>query len=106
MLNGLDLQKIADELEFDIEDVEMLLDVFIESAKESLVILETAIVNNDYDSIYSSAHSIKGSSANLTLDDISSLAKTLELAARNAEQINYQEIFIQLSNYINNLKTN
>ena len=43
MTNNLDLQKIADELDFDLEDVEMLLEVFVESAEESLNTLDDVV---------------------------------------------------------------
>jgi len=104
MSNNIDLQKIADELEFDLEDVEMLLEVFIESADESLELLQNGIQNNDYDTIFKAAHAIKGSAANLTLDDISQVAKTLESEARNSTDFNYQGSFDQLNLLINNLK--
>ena len=39
----LDLQKIADELDFDLEDVEMLLEVFLEGANDSMNELKSAI---------------------------------------------------------------
>ncbi len=103
MQNTLDLQKIADELEFELSDVEMLVTVFIETAEESLDAMQTAIVNNDYACIYKTAHSIKGSAANLLLVDISSLAKTLECEASNSKQINYEELFLKLSDEIKRL---
>jgi len=88
---NLDIQKIADELDFDLEDVEMLLEVFLEGAEESLENLKNAIDTNDFDEIFNTAHAIKGSSANLTLMDISNLAKDIETNAREKNAINYLE---------------
>jgi len=103
-MNKIDLQKIADELEFDLEDVEMLIEVFIDSAEESLETLSEAIENNDYDNIFKSAHAIKGSAANLTLFEISELAKTLESEARESNGFDYKSTFNQLNLLIENLK--
>ena len=100
-----DIQKIADELDFDLSDVEMLLDVFIETAEESLEVLNTAIITLNYDEIYNVSHSIKGSAGNLKLLKISDLAKKLELAAASKEEIEYKEISLQLSIEINKIKT-
>jgi len=105
MQDSLDIQKIADELDFDLSDVEMLLDVFIETAEESLEVLNTAIITLNYDEIYNVSHSIKGSAANLKLAKISDLAKKLELAAASKEEIEYKEISLQLSIEINKIKT-
>ena len=100
MNENIDLQKIADELDFDLEDVEMLMEVFIESAEESLVSLKKAIDIVDYENIFMSAHSIKGSSANLMLNDISTLAKEIEFSAHKLIDIDYVSKFDTLQKMI------
>jgi len=103
-MNNTELQKIADELEFDLEDVEMLIEVFIDSADESLKMMSLAIENNDYDSIFQSAHAIKGSAGNLTLLEIANLAKEIELEARDSKNIDYKELYHQLKTLIQSIK--
>jgi len=103
-MNNTELQKIADELEFDLEDVEMLIEVFIESAEESLKIMNLAVENNDYDSIFQSAHAIKGSAGSLTLLEIANLAKEIEVEARDSNNIDYKELYHQLNTLIQNIK--
>jgi HPt (histidine-containing phosphotransfer) domain-containing protein len=93
----IDLQKIADKLDFDLEDIEMLLEVFIESAKESLEILKDAIDINNMEAISSSAHAIKGSAANLTLNEISDIAKEMEHNAREKNSIDYLSHYEKLN---------
>ena len=105
MQERLDTQKIADELEFDLSDVEMLLDVFTETAEESLEVLKTAVLTLNYSEICNCSHSIKGSAANLKLLRVSELAKELELAANSKKEIDYTEIFLELSDEINKIKT-
>ena len=87
---NIDLQSIADELDFDLEDVEMLMEVFLETSTEQIALLEQAVNNNNLEEIGSIAHSIKGSSANLTLIEISDLAKEIELDAKEKKDINYK----------------
>ena len=105
MQDRLDIQKIADELEFDLSDVEMLLDVFIETAEESLEVLDTAISTVNYSEICSASHSIKGSAANLKLLQVSELAKELEVAANTKKEIDYNKKLLQLVDEINKIKT-
>lgn len=100
----IDLQKIADELEFDIEDVEMLIGVFVESARESLETLKVAIEHNDEDKILNVAHAIKGSAANLTLVDIASLANTLEKKVKEKEELDYLPIYSEINELVNNMQ--
>jgi len=92
----LDLQKIADELDFDLEDVEMLLEVFLESTNDSMNELKSAIEANDFELIYILAHAIKGSAANLTLKEIFDIALEMEQNARNKKIFDYQESYKKL----------
>jgi len=101
--NKIDLQLIANELEFDLEDVQMLLEVFLESSKEEVAKLYEGLQNNDLKTIYGSAHAIKGSSANLLLNEISELAKEIELKARNEEEYDYQGGIDTLSQKIDDI---
>ncbi|MCF6172365.1 MAG: Hpt domain-containing protein [Campylobacteraceae bacterium] len=96
MAYTIDLQKIADNLDFDLEDVEMLIEVFLQSARDNLQILKNAIEANDFESIFQSAHAIKGSAANFTLKEISNLAKDMESNARKRLNIDYKKEYKKL----------
>ena len=100
----MDLQKIADELDFDLEDVEMLIKVFLESAKESVQELKDSINSNDLERIFHSAHAIKGSASNLMLKDISNIAKFIEENAREGKDMDYTKYYKQLALLINNIE--
>ncbi len=100
---NIDLQEIADELDFDLEDIEMLMEVFLEGAKESLESLKMAIDNNDLEQIFQSAHALKGSAANLTLMDISNLAKQIESEARAGNDMDYVNQAKILEDMISNI---
>jgi len=99
----IDLQKIADELDFDLEDVEMLLEVFLESASESLAELKNGIESNNFETIFHAAHAMKGSASNLTLHEISDIAKELELTARAENDVNYQEYYNKLKSLVDSI---
>lgn len=105
MLNNIDIQEIADKLDFDFADVEMLLEVFVQTAEETLMSLNEAILNDDFKNIFMLSHSIKGSASNLLLNDIVDLAKILEFESNKKNKIDYQKLFIKLSNEIEKLKT-
>ena len=104
MLNNIDVQKIADELDFDFSDVEMLLEVFIETAKETLISLDKAILENDFENMFMLSHAIKGSAANLLLEDIVKLAKEIECESKEKKHINYKELYKRLLNEVEKLK--
>lgn len=100
----IDLQKIADELDFDLEDVEMLIEVFLQSAKENMAKLKNAIDSNELEDIFHTAHTIKGSAANLMLNDISNVAKFIEHNARESKTIDYKQHYNQLALLIKNIQ--
>lgn len=104
MTYTIDLQKIADELEFDFEDVEMLIEVFLDSVDINMQELKNAISNNDLETIFNISHAIKGSSSNLLLTDISLIAQKLENNSRSGTSMNYDEAYSKLKLLIENIK--
>jgi HPt (histidine-containing phosphotransfer) domain-containing protein len=100
---NINIEQISIKLEFDIEDVQMLIDLFIHSAKKNLSVMDTAIKHHDMVNIKKSAHSIKGSSANLHLEDISTLAKKIEQNSSNFNNIDYNTLYNKLSNMIDTI---
>ena len=63
----------------------MLIGSFLEEAKPLLSKMSEAIAVQDYATIQSTAHSIKGSAGNLRFSELQEMARELELAAANAE---------------------
>ncbi len=94
------VEKIAQELEFDPEDVEILLSMFTENAKESLQQMSQAIMHHDLLTIQNSAHAIKGSAANLMLQPISEKAREIEEAAKAGKTLDYLGLFQELETMI------
>lgn len=90
----LDLQLLAEKLEFDLEDVQMLLNMFLENANESMITLESAMRENNFVNIKNSSHAIKGSASNLMLEDITKLSSKMEELAKNSTDADYQSLFV------------
>ena len=83
----INLEALAEDLGFDIEDVSTLVELFIESAQVSLANIEDALDGGHFDIIKNEAHAIKGSAANLLLSDIQDMARSLEEAAQDQQKM-------------------
>ena len=64
------------------DEVDRLVDVFLEDTPRLLRALEAAAAGPDHDALREAAHSLKSSSANLGAMSLSAAAKRVELAAR------------------------
>ena len=64
------------------EEVDRLVDVFLEDSPRLIKSLERAAAGPDYDALRDAAHSLKSSSANLGAMSLSAAAKRVELGAR------------------------
>ncbi len=64
------------------EEVDRLVDVFLEDTPRLISTLESAAAGPDFDALRDAAHSLKSSSANLGAMSLSAAAKRVELAAR------------------------
>ncbi len=100
----IDLQEIADELEFDLEDVEMVLGVFMEDSVVNLNNMKIAIRAGNLDDVKLSAHAIKGSALNLLLNDVGSLATEIEENAAKSEDVDYLALYTRLNDLVIGLR--
>ena len=64
------------------EEVDRLIDVFLDDTPRLIRTLENAAAGPDYDALRDAAHSLKSSAANLGAMSLSAAAKRVELAAR------------------------
>ncbi len=90
----LDLELLAAKLEFDLEDVRMLLNMFLENANKSMITLENAVIENNFNEIKNSSHAIKGSASNLMLEDITTLSSKMEELAISSKDADYNSLFM------------
>jgi HPt (histidine-containing phosphotransfer) domain-containing protein len=66
----------------DIPFLQELLDIYFSEFAEKRALLERAVEGNDFRSIRELGHSLKGSSANLSLPSLQKSAHSLELSGR------------------------
>ena len=78
----MEFEKLAQSLGLDLEDIRELFELYVETTTTDLAELKGAIEANDAQLAHSKAHSIKGASGNLGLDEMYSLAKEIDDRAR------------------------
>ncbi len=100
----LDISQLAKKLDFEEEDVVMLLEMFMESSQQSLKLLRAALETSDFPAIKEHAHAIKGSASNLLLDEIYQLSKSIEEASITRASFDYATAYTKLYHQLNNLK--
>ena len=80
----LDKQKALRELGIPEEMYDELLRDFIQQSEEPLKQLEGLVLTGDFEEIRKAAHFIKGSAGNMRVEEMYSIAKEVEFAAKDA----------------------
>ena len=78
----MEFEKLAKRLGLDVEDIKELLELYVETTTSDLAELKGAIKAKDAELAHAKAHSIKGASGNLGLDEMYELAKEIDNLAR------------------------
>ena len=78
----MDLNELTERLGLDVEDIRELLELYVETTTSDLAQLKGAIEAKDAQLAHAKAHSIKGASGNLGLDEMYELAKEIDDRAR------------------------
>ena len=78
----MELEKLAERLGLDVEDIQELLKLYVETTTSDLAELKGAIEADNGQLAHIKAHSIKGASGNLGLDEMYNLAKEIDDSAR------------------------
>jgi HPt (histidine-containing phosphotransfer) domain-containing protein len=93
---------------FDKEIVREIIDIYIQEYPERIENLAKNISENDLESLYKNAHSLKGVTANFFDKDTEELARMLETKGKDKDSTNLTEIFEKLkvtsAKLINELK--
>lgn len=100
----LTIASLADKKGFDEEDIEALLGMFLSHIDKEVATLNDAVRKEDYDTIFRTSHSIKGSSGNIGLEDIFKLAGLIEHKARAKEAYEYETQVKKLENLVDVVK--
>lgn len=81
-----DLEAIASELGFGIDDVKTIVSVFANDTVDAIENIETMCQNKAWSEIKDEAHAIKGSAGNMKLTPLYTLGKSLEDAALASDE--------------------
>ncbi|MEA2073480.1 MAG: Hpt domain-containing protein [Campylobacterota bacterium] len=103
--SNLDHEAIAKEIGLKVKHIPILIGSFLEETPELLSSLEKEIGMKNYSSIRASAHSIKGSAANLRFNELSLMAKEIEHAASSEDSLfDYVSYVKAMQKAINSIK--
>ena len=81
-MNMYDLEVIAKQLGFGLDDVKTIIRVLLEEADKSILKIDEMFKHQAWEQIATEVHSIKGSAGNMQLIALSELSETLEQAAQ------------------------
>lgn len=105
----IDLPSVLERIGGDEFFLKELIKIYIEEFEAKWPKLEEALTQNDFSTIQEIAHSLKGSSANLSLIELQGIAYLLELGARQANLkacheyvVKLKNAFTKLVNHLNN----
>ncbi|MDH4943463.1 ATP-binding protein [Sulfurimonas sp. C5] len=83
---GLDAEKLTKDLMLSMDELTMLLNLFVNKMEQVLPVLEEAIEEKNYQLIAKKAHNIKGSSGNFRIEFLQKTASEMEHMAKNKEE--------------------
>ena len=81
---------------FDREIVKEIIDIYISEYPERMINLEKNIKENDLDSLYKNAHSMKGVTANFFDKATEEFARQLESKGKDGDANGLEDIFAEL----------
>ncbi len=104
-IEGLNCEKLNQELMLESDELVMLIELFIKKMAKQMPELEDAIKRRDYKKIALIAHSIKGSSGNFRLEEVQEDSSKIEKMAKNSESdYDYESVFEKIKNRLSKIK--
>jgi len=100
----MDLSTLAEELGLEATECEEILRLFIDTTVSDLEALGRAIQDGDALLAVQSSHSIKGAAANLGLQEISSMAREIEMKARQGLLAGARDAADAIRHHLDSLK--
>jgi len=86
----------------EINDTNIIFEVYVKSLHEMMENIEEALVNNDFKELCKISHQLKGSSGSLKIKEIFELARTLETSALADDKKNCELTFLEMKSYLEN----
>jgi signal transduction histidine kinase/DNA-binding response OmpR family regulator len=104
-IEGLDIDKLTEELMLTQDELILLLTLFIKKMKKTLPELKSAIALKDYKKIALKAHSIKGSSGNFRIEELLQYSSEMEQMAKyETKSYDYETTFRKIEEKIASIK--
>ena len=85
-------------------DLQDLIPDYLKSRKNDLLVYQQALEKGDFDSIGVLGHSMKGSGGGYGIDDLSSIGRAIEKAAKNRDKESVHKSIIDLTEFLNKLE--
>ncbi len=85
-------------------DLKELIPGYLENREKDLVVYQRALEKDDFDSIAVLGHSMKGSGGGYGFNDLSSIGRALEKAARKRDKESVRKSIINLTDFLNKLE--
>ncbi|DAB28496.1 MAG TPA: hybrid sensor histidine kinase/response regulator, partial [Sulfurimonas sp. UBA10385] len=106
-VEGLNYEKLTQELMLSKSELTMLIELFINKMSKQIPELEAAIKSRDYKAISLISHSIKGSSGNFRLEEVQEESSMMEkMAKAQDEKYDYEKTFKKIKDALAKIKIN
>ena len=99
----MDFKDLASRLGFDEDDFKELVELFITTTLSDIDKIKKGVRQGNSQDAAAASHSIKGAAGNLGFDDIFTLAKDMEMKAKQGDMDNFEAYITDLENRVNAL---
>jgi HPt (histidine-containing phosphotransfer) domain-containing protein len=94
-------EKIRVRIDPDLQD---LIPDYLENRGKDLLVYQQALEKDDFDSIAVLGHSMKGSGGGYGLNDLTSIGRAIEKAAKNKDKKSVHQSIINLADFLKKLE--
>ena len=98
------LERMAENLGLETEEFFEIFDLYVETTSIDLAALEGAVANADFDTAHKKAHSIKGASGNMGIDELFKLAKAIDDLVREGSLSGVDDLLTNFKDSYEGLK--
>jgi len=100
----MDFKDLASRLEIDEDDFMELVELFVTTTFSDIDKIKKGIEKGNYQDVAAASHSIKGAAGNLGFEDMFTLARDMEMQARQGNLDHFEDWVPDLENKVNALK--
>ena len=85
-------------------DLQDLIPDYLKNREKDLLDFQLALRENNFDAIATLGHSMKGSGGGYGFDDLSSIGRAIEKAAKNRDKESVRQSIMDLTDFLKNLE--